>query len=83
MISATGRISLIAPAVCRADHHRRVRRAKADVTVERGSPNYCQPGSVLVPRNAPMLVIEVHATTAASGRDAWKADIQISAQAKC
>jgi hypothetical protein len=43
--------------------------------VERGSPNYCQPGSGLVPWNAPMLVIEVHATTAASGRDGWKAGL--------
>jgi hypothetical protein len=29
MISATGRISLIAPAVCPADHYRRLRRATA------------------------------------------------------
>jgi hypothetical protein len=49
MISATGRISLIAPAVCLADHYRRVRLAKAEATVECGSPNNVDPGSGLVP----------------------------------
>jgi hypothetical protein len=37
MISATGRISLIAPAVCPADHYCPLRRAKAEATVERAS----------------------------------------------
>jgi hypothetical protein len=43
MISATGRISLIALTVCPADHYRRVRCAKAEATVERGSPNSASP----------------------------------------
>jgi hypothetical protein len=48
MISATGRISFIAPAVCPADHYRLVCRAKAG-DVERGSPNIADPSSGLVP----------------------------------
>jgi hypothetical protein len=39
MISATGRISLIAPAVCPADHYCVVRSAKAEATVERTLSN--------------------------------------------
>jgi hypothetical protein len=59
VISAAGSISLIAPAVCPADHYRRVRRAKAEVTVERRSPNLpAQLGIGAVKRA--MLAIEVH-----------------------
>jgi hypothetical protein len=43
MISASGRITLIAPAVYPADHYCRLRRAKAEATVERGSPNTASP----------------------------------------
>jgi hypothetical protein len=49
MISATGRISLIAPAVCLAGDYCRRRRANAEATVERGSPNIANPNSGLVP----------------------------------
>jgi hypothetical protein len=45
----TGRISFIAPAVCPADHYRLIRRAKAEATVERGSPNIADLSSGLVP----------------------------------
>jgi hypothetical protein len=59
MISATGRISLIAPAVCQADHYRRGRRAKAEATVEHGSPHAANPARDWC-RERAMLAIEVH-----------------------
>jgi hypothetical protein len=49
MISATGRISFIAPAVCPADHYRCVRRANTEATVERESTNIIDPCSGLAP----------------------------------
>jgi hypothetical protein len=59
MISGTGRISLIPPTACPNDHYRRVRRAKAEATVERGRrtlPTQLGIGAV----KRAMLTIEVH-----------------------
>ena len=61
MISATGRISLIPPAVCPADHYRRGRRAQAKATVERGSPNTASPARIGAVKRA-MLAIQVTGT---------------------
>jgi hypothetical protein len=62
-VSATrrriGRISLIAPAVCRADHYHRGRRVEAGATVELASSNtaaFAQDWAV----ERAMLAIEVH-----------------------
>jgi hypothetical protein len=59
MISATGRISLIAPAVCPADHYYRLRRAKAEAPMEHGLPNNASPARDCC-RETPYLAIQVH-----------------------
>jgi hypothetical protein len=47
MISATGRISFIAPAVCPADHYRLICHAKAEATSSAGRRIAAQPSPEL------------------------------------